>query len=90
MQITQEDIDQLAAQQEFAKDKMAARWSQLSERMEDMSRLLTGESHDDDADAELVGMCVETCWAQCTVFWADMQLMAAIKQMEEDKANETT
>jgi hypothetical protein len=82
--ITQEDIKVLETQQENAKDKVAVRWSQLSERMEDMTRLLTGDFKDEEKDAELVGMCIETCWAQCAIFYTDMQLMAAKEALSDE------
>lgn len=90
MNITKADIDALLVQNEFAKDKLAARWSELAERMEDMIRLLSGESDNNDADAALVAMCVETCWAQCTVYYTEMQLAAALSQVTEGKTNEST
>jgi hypothetical protein len=85
-QITQEDIQVLEAQQENAKDKVAQRWSQLAERMDDMTRLLTGDFHDEEKDSELVGMCIETCWAQCAIFWTDTQLTAARESLLDESS----
>jgi hypothetical protein len=90
MDITEKDIELLLSQQEYAKDKLAARWSELSGHMRDMERLMAGNYEDTDNDASLVAMCLETCWAQCTVFWAEMQLEYALKQMKELKDESTT
>jgi hypothetical protein len=84
--ITQEDIQVLETQQENAKDKVAVRWSQLAERMDDMTRLLTGDFKDEEKDSELVGMCIETCWAQCAIFYADMQLQAARESLLDESS----
>lgn len=90
MDITEQDIEAVFTQNEYAKDKVAARWSYLSEHMEDLARLMTGDFHNDTADTVLLGQCIETCWAQCVIFWTETHLQDAAKQIKEVKSESTT